>query len=214
MPVPLRPVRHRRRPARGRHGLHARARAAAAALLVALLAATPAAAPLASAARPAAAPLASPASPAAVPAGADEAADVPGAGRWRPPVTGTVVRPADLPRSPWGAGHRGIDLDAGAGAPVVAPAAGTVTFAGRVAGRPVVVLAHAGDLRTSLEPVTATVAVGQEVRAGEPLGHLAPGPGHCAPRTCVHWGVRLGERYVDPAALLDRPRVVLMPPRA
>jgi hypothetical protein len=29
----------------------------------------------------------------------------------------------------------------------------------------------------------------------------------------VHWGVRRGERYIDPLSLLDRPPIVLLPDR-
>lgn len=133
---------------------------------------------------------------------------------WRPPVPGAVVRAAQIPSSPWAAGHRGLDLLATPGDDVTAPADGVVGFVGRVAGRGVVVLEHAGGLRSSFEPVTTDVAVGTPVAAGDVVARVEEAPGHCAPRTCLHWGVRLGERYLDPATLLARPRIVLMPPRA
>ena len=38
--------------------------------------------------------------------------------------------------------------------------------------------------------------------AGTAVGTVGRDPGHCAPRTCVHWGVRAGDTYVDPLDLL------------
>ena len=49
-----------------------------------------------------------------------------------------MVRPFDPPPQPWLAGHRGVDLAGEPGAAVVSAAAGTVIFAGVVAGRGVV----------------------------------------------------------------------------
>jgi len=53
-----------------------------------------------------------------------------------------------------------VDLAGAPGQPVYAAGPATVVFAGKLAGRPVVSLAHAGGLRTSYEPVEAAVAVG------------------------------------------------------
>lgn len=143
----------------------------------------------------------------------------PGPSVYVPPVGGAhgpagVARGFDPPHSAWGAGHRGVDLAAAAGAEVRSPGPGTVTFAGTIAGRGVVVVAHPDGLRSSLEPVTAAVPVGTGVTAGEPVGRIeSPASGHCAPESCVHWGVRRGERYVDPVSLLrpERPVIVLLP---
>jgi len=90
-----------------------------------------------------------------------------------------------------------------------------VTFAGPVAGRDVVVVTHDDGLRTSLEPVTATVARGTRVARGALVGavqeDVATSASHCA-QVCVHWGVRRGETYVDPLGLLGvRPPIVLLP---
>lgn len=147
---------------------------------------------------------------AAAPRGAPPA----GGTGWSPPVAGRVVRPADIPRSPWAPGHRGLDLAARPGDAVAAPAAGTVQFAGQVAGRGVVVVEHEGGLRSTLEPVTASAAVGTPVAAGDVLATLSTEPGHCTPQACLHWGVRLGAAYIDPASLLARPRIVLLAGRA
>jgi len=102
----------------------------------------------------------------------------------------------------YAAGHRGADLAADPGQPVLAPAPGTVVFAGAVAGRGVLVLEHAGGLRSSYEPVVAGVAVGAVVRAGDVVAALAATPAHCGAAACLHLGVRRGETYLDPLLLL------------
>src|SRR6185312_15755146 len=61
---------------------------------------------------------------------------------WVPPVTGAVVRQFAEPISVYAAGHRGVDFAAAPGAPVRAANAGTVSFAGDVAGSLHVVVAH------------------------------------------------------------------------
>ena len=65
-----------------------------------------------------------------------------------------VVAGFDPPATRWGAGHRGVDLAGAPGQPVRAALAGTVTFAGSLAGRGVVVVDH-GATRTTYEPVDA-----------------------------------------------------------
>jgi len=115
------------------------------------------------------------------------------------PVTPmTVSRLASLPEQNWLPGHRGIDLAATVGQAVLAPSAGEITFAGFVVNRPVVSVRHSGGLVSSLEPVDASVEVGDHVGIGATLGTVSDVPGHCAPATCVHWGLRLHGRYVDP----------------
>jgi murein DD-endopeptidase MepM/ murein hydrolase activator NlpD len=159
-------------------------------------------------------------------AGADVGELAVGATGYVAPVAGVdppsgVVRPFDAPEHEWGAGHRGVDLVAPEGSAVRSPGPGVVTFAGQVVRRGVVVVTHPDGLRTSLEPVAATVPVGTAVAAGSAIGVVessrADGgsttPNHCAPRSCVHWGVRRGERYIDPLSLLDRPQIVLLPDR-
>ena len=131
---------------------------------------------------------------------------------WVLPVTAddpAVVRGFDPPAQPWLAGHRGVDLSAPPGTPVVAAGRGVVTYAGMLAGRGVVAVSH-GELRTTYEPVTSVVVVGEHVDTGQPIGTLATVGGHCLPATCLHWGLRRGEEYLDPLELL-RDRVRLLP---
>lgn len=138
----------------------------------------------------------------------------PPAGTYRLPVAGAadVVRAFEPPPVRWAAGHRGVDLRASLGADVVTPVSGVVTFAGPVGGRPVVTVTDLEGRRSSLEPLVAAVEVGQLVPAGALLGTLAVEGSHCAPGACLHWGVRVGDDYVDPLSLLPGAGpVVLLP---
>lgn len=121
-----------------------------------------------------------------------------------------IMEPFRAPPTPYASGHRGIDLASAPGARVVAPAAGVVSFAGSVAGRPVVAVDHGGGYVSAIEPVAALLPEGAPVEAGQPIGEVASG-GHCDGR-CVHFGVRLHGEYVSPLLLLGRlPRAVLLP---
>lgn len=124
----------------------------------------------------------------------------------RPEVVGRF----DPPAQRWQAGHRGVDLRGRVGQPVHAARDGTVSFAGRVAGKGVVVVDH-GATRTTYEPVSAIVKVGDVVRAGERLGTLELLGSHCLPAACLHWGLLEGERYLDPLTLVGAGPVRLLP---
>ncbi|MEV5985103.1 M23 family metallopeptidase [Streptomyces sp. NPDC052051] len=116
-----------------------------------------------------------------------------------------VLRGWEPPSRAYGPGHRGVDLAAAPGDPVRAVAAGRVAFAGRVAGRGVISVDLAGTggppLRTTYEPVHATLPQGTEVTAGDPLGTLEPPTPHCT-SSCLHWGLRRAETYLNPLSLL------------
>ncbi|ONI49597.1 MULTISPECIES: murein hydrolase activator EnvC [Streptomyces] len=138
-------------------------------------------------------------------AGGGTFAELDGGPVW--PLTGrpAVLQGWEPPATPYGPGHRGIDLAARPGDAVVAAATGRVSFAGRVAGRGVLVIELAGSgappLRTTYEPVRGLVDKGDEVVAGQPVGVLEAGPFHCA-GGCLHWGLRRGDAYLDPLSLL------------
>ena len=121
-----------------------------------------------------------------------------------------VVAGFDPPDSPWGAGHRGVDLLGVVGRPVRSALPGRVTFAGMLAGRGVVVVDH-GPTRTTYEPVDASVRVGDTVAAGDRIGRLAFAGTHCLPRACLHWGWIRGETYLDPLRLVGAGPVRLLP---
>ncbi|MHA4818994.1 murein hydrolase activator EnvC family protein [Streptomyces aculeolatus] len=141
-----------------------------------------------------------------VPGVGDAVWPVDGGPRGRP----VVERGFEPPASPYGPGHRGVDLRAGAGRPVLAAAGGRVSFAGRVAGRGVLAIEHPGTgrppLRTTYEPVVPAVRKGERVEAGQVVGRLQGGGHHCA-TACLHWGLRRGATYLDPLSLLP-PRLL------
>jgi murein DD-endopeptidase MepM/ murein hydrolase activator NlpD len=131
---------------------------------------------------------------------------------WAAPLAPVrITRPFDRPASPYGPGHRGVDLAGAPGAAVTAAGTGVVVFAGMVAGRPVVSVAHPGGLRTTYEPVAPSVRGGQPVARGSPIGLLVTGHAGCPVAACLHWGARRGEEYLDPMLLLHAPRIRLLP---
>ncbi|MER7485756.1 M23 family metallopeptidase [Streptomyces sp. NPDC126497] len=151
------------------------------------------------------------------PAPAGEDTGTPAVGRtWPVGSRPRVLRGWEPPVTAYGRGHRGVDLVAAPGTPVRAVAAGRVSFAGRVAGKGVVSveLTGTGDppLRTTYEPVRASVAEDDEVTAGEVVGTVEPAGSHCT-APCVHWGLLRGGRYLDPLALLPPWLLRRDPPR-
>ncbi|MEI2732613.1 MAG: peptidoglycan DD-metalloendopeptidase family protein [Dermatophilaceae bacterium] len=137
------------------------------------------------------------------------------AGAWLWPLAPpyAVVHRFDPPAQRWGSGHRGVDLGTPTGAVVVAPADGVVTFAGVLVDRGVLVVGHSGGLRSTFEPVSALVEVGAVIHRGQPIATLdvaGVGVGHCAPLSCLHWGVIRAETYLDPLWFVAG-RVVLLP---
>ena len=131
--------------------------------------------------------------------------------RWPTGAPATVVEDFDPPAVVWGRGHRGVDLAAAEGTQIRSAAAGTVAFAGMVAGRPVVSVDHADGIRTTYEPVEPTVSAGDTVGAGQVIGTLLPG--HRSDGVCaLHWGARTGpQTYINPLRLLQ-PAVIRLKP--
>ncbi|MFE0100912.1 murein hydrolase activator EnvC family protein [Streptomyces sp. NPDC059009] len=124
-----------------------------------------------------------------------------------------VVRGWDPPATQYGPGHRGVDLAAPPDTPVRAVATGRVTFAGRIADRGVITVKLSGTgtppLRTTYEPVRATVTKGDKVNAGDPIGTLEHPRPHCPRTSCLHWGLLRADHYLNPLDLL--PPWVLRP---
>jgi Peptidase family M23 len=162
----------------------------------------------------AAVPAAAPAAPAAL-AGRSVPPPAPGPDPPRVPplwlpVAGAVVRGFDVRAGPYGPGHRGIDIAAPIGEQARAPAAGTVVFAGPVAGTTWLTLRVAPGVLVTLGPLLDPATAGR-VGPRAPLGRV--GPGHRAgDRATLHLGLRVGGVYVDPLAyLVDGPRARLAP---
>jgi murein DD-endopeptidase MepM/ murein hydrolase activator NlpD len=130
------------------------------------------------------------------------------AGTWSWPVTGAVLRGFEAPSSPYSAGHRGIDISASFGTPVVAAAAGTVTFAGSVAGERFVTIDHGGGVSSTYSWVSSIlVSKGDTVVQGQVVAASGQGhPGSTVPH--LHFGVRVDGSYVDPLGYLSVPSFV------
>jgi murein DD-endopeptidase MepM/ murein hydrolase activator NlpD len=120
------------------------------------------------------------------------------AGDWSWPVVGPVTRAFDPPETPFGSGHRGIDIAVAVGSPVRAPAAGTVTFAGPVGGRLFLTIDHGGGLESRYSFLAALVARrGDAVSAGQVIARSGTGhAGDLVPN--LHFAVLLLDVYVDP----------------
>ena len=125
--------------------------------------------------------------------------------RYRPPLAGllSVLHRFEQPATPYAAGHRGVDLAVTSSQPVLAARGGRVQFAGPVAGRGVVVIAHSDGIRTEYEPVSAVVHAGDTVQAGQVIGRILGTHDMCRPASCLHWGARRGDLYIDPMLLLN-----------
>ncbi len=129
---------------------------------------------------------------------------------WYWPTEGAerVLRDFRAPTSPWGPGHRGLDLVA-EGPHVLAPTHATVSFSGEVAGRGVLTLRTPEGLLISFEPVQALVEQGDQVTTGEVIGQVMPG--HCD-QPCIHIGLRENGLYRSPRRELGiLQRSVLLP---
>lgn len=131
--------------------------------------------------------------------------------RWMWPVAAPAITgPYAAPPTRYAAGHRGIDVTAVSGTPVVAPGTATVRFAGMVVDRPVVTLDHGGGVLSSVEPVSSDLPVGSAVARGAVIGVVASG-GHCG-TACIHVGVRVDGEYVSPMLFFGRvPPAILLP---
>jgi hypothetical protein len=122
---------------------------------------------------------------------------------WAWPVVGPVVRAFDPPDSPFGAGHRGIDIGVPVGTTVVAPDDGVVSFAGPVGGRLFVTIDHGGGL-TSTASWLSSLLVKKNARVirGQPVATTGWGhPDLTVPQ--LHFSVRLHGDYVDPMVYLE-----------
>lgn len=110
-----------------------------------------------------------------------------------PPVAAPVADPFRPPATPYGPGNRGVEYATAPGDEVRASAAGQVLFAGAVAGARHVTLGHADGVRTSYSFLASVeVVAGERVARGDLLGTAGDR---------LHMGARVGDVYLDPAAL-------------
>jgi murein DD-endopeptidase MepM/ murein hydrolase activator NlpD len=123
---------------------------------------------------------------------------------YSPPVNSPVIDPFRAPACSYCPGNRGLEYEPATGSRVVAAAPGVVGFSGLVANvRYLVVEQTDGRTATYGRLASALVAVGATVRAGEPVGTTT---------ARFFFGLRVGDRYIDPAPFLGvlryRPRLV------
>jgi murein DD-endopeptidase MepM/ murein hydrolase activator NlpD len=135
----------------------------------------------------------------------------PASAKWVWPVRGEVVTPYRYGTDPYAPGqHRGIDVAADAGAPVVAATSGEVRFAGTAGASGLTVSIRTADGRydTSYLHLSSTsVREGDSVSAGQALGLVGTTGTRSATEPHLHFGVReAGSRhaYRDPNDLLPR----------
>lgn len=124
------------------------------------------------------------------------------------PIEGEITRRFSAPACPYCAGHRGVTISSPTAVPVVAVAAGEITFAGEVGGLTYVVQRIAPQVRVTygwLADIGPNIVTGLVVEQGAPLGTSA---------TAVYLGVRVGEHYVEPLRYLGLGRVRLHGPGA
>jgi hypothetical protein len=127
---------------------------------------------------------------------------------WLWPVRGEVITQYRNGSDPYAGGqHRGIDIAAPVGTPVVAAAGGEVRFAGTAGSSGLTVSVRTGDgYDTSfLHLSSIAVRAGAHVSGGERLGAVGTTGERSATAPHLHFGVReAGSRYayVDPLSLL------------
>jgi len=118
------------------------------------------------------------------------------------PVRGAILRHYEPPPTRYAAGHRGIDMAAPVGTPVLAANDGVVAFSGPVGGSLFVSIDHADGIRTTYSFLSFVSArKGQSVKRGDQVGSSGTGDGS-SPEPHLHFGARIGADYIDPEPLL------------
>ena len=122
------------------------------------------------------------------------ASALPRVGAYQLPVTAPITDYFRQPVTKYSAGNRGVEFSTPVGSDVVASNAGTVVFAGKVAGTTYLVIVHDDGLRTTYGNLSSMSATqGEKVSAGQRIGSSAPS---------FFFGVRDGENYLDPLSLI------------
>jgi murein DD-endopeptidase MepM/ murein hydrolase activator NlpD len=138
--------------------------------------------------------------------------------RWSLPLPGVspgaIISEYDPPALPYGSGHRGVDFPASHGQKVAAVGSGIVSFAGIIAGKPVVSIQLSRPVddsgiavRATYEPVSTLVKTGDFVYTGVVIGLVdfsSSNAGHCR-GTCLHFGLKVmadpTPQYLNPLIL-------------
>ena len=123
---------------------------------------------------------------------------------YQPPVSSPVTDPFRAPACSYCPGNRGLEYQPPSGSPVVAAYPGVVRFSGTVAEVRYLVVAQAdGRTATYGRLATTFIAEGATVVAGQVIATTT---------VRFFFGLRQGDRYVDPSPFLGvvryRPRLV------
>src|SRR5581483_11471771 len=128
---------------------------------------------------------------------------------WTWPAQGPVLLGFVFdPSHPYAGGqHRGIDIGAATGTPVLAPASGTVTFAGTVptSGKSLTIATADGYSVTLTHLGSVAVAKGAGVAEGAEVGTVGPSGTPELDVPYVYMGVRVTAQeqgYLDPLSFL------------
>lgn len=112
------------------------------------------------------------------------------------------------PKTEFGAGHRGVDLELDVASKINAPAAGVLYFKGLVVDREVVTIRTVDGYLASFEPACTSLKVGDQVGAGQDFAWHCEPPGnyeyHCP--SCVHFSARSSFGYISPDFLFGNLR--------
>jgi murein DD-endopeptidase MepM/ murein hydrolase activator NlpD len=140
---------------------------------------------------------------------------------WTWPVRGNVVTAYVNAGGPYAPGqHRGVDVSASTGTPVVAATGGHIRFVGTVGSSGLTVSVRTADGRfdtSYLHLATATVRAGQAIGRGDAIGSVGTTGRGSTATPHLHFGVRDAgtRRYRDPLDFLpplpgihDAPRAV------
>jgi hypothetical protein len=130
---------------------------------------------------------------------------------WTWPVKGDVITPYRNGTDPYASGqHRGIDIAAAVGTPVVAAAGGDVRFAGTAgsSGLTISIRTSDGYDTSYLHLSSFAVRAGGRVSAGDRIGAVGTTGTRSASAPHLHFGVRdagSDHSYHDPLAFLPAP---------
>lgn len=126
---------------------------------------------------------------------------------WDEPVDGNQAQwqsDFEAPKTEFGAGHRGVDMELEFDSKIKAAASGILYFKGLVVDREVVTIRTVGGYLATFEPACTSLEVGDAVEAGQDFAwHCQPQENyeyHC-PR-CVHFSARSEYGYISPDYLL------------
>ena len=111
------------------------------------------------------------------------------------PMLTQVIDPFRPPAHIGGAGNRGLEYATSENQVVAAAAVGYVLFAGSVAGRKVITIAHGDGVRTTYSGLREIwVVEGETVNQQSAIARANTG---------FHFGARVNDHYLDPQILID-----------